>query len=695
MGRRTENWGRSFKGCRFRPTWLAGTTLIWLASAPTTPLAQELLPPAGEVPRHAVVDVATLPRPGAPAVATMRAPRRRLRPDPETLARFKARLVEPGADSLAPSRGEAGRAIAPADAATVTSAFEGLTNNDNNALTGFVVVPPDPNLGVGPSHVFQMVNIAGRITDKSGVTASTFALADFFALDAGADETDPRVIFDAQSGRWFATYLQLVTTGQTGSSSIVLAASATSDPTGAFCLYRLGNPTAETFVQDFPQVGVSADKVVVTYNGFSFAGSGPFIGAGYYAVNKADLAACSASPHVVRSTPKPSRFSLHPVQTLDATSTLYMALHDSTTGLTVIALDGVPGASPVMETPTPRTIRSWVAPPNAVQPSSSVLLDTGDDGVLSGAFRNSSLWVAGNEGCTPAGDTQVRSCVRVIEFRTDTMSVRQDSTLAASGQYYYYPALRPDGEDNVLMVFNASSATDFAGLRASGRRAGDPLDSFQAPALLRAGGGAQTTNSGRMGDYSGAAVDPVDPSTVWVHGEYIRATGLRNWGTYVAALTFASPPPTAALAIRKTAGSDGQQFGPGDRLQVDLTISNPGPERAVDAFFGVIPPATAGPALGCPANDPIVLFGSDLTTPVLRCLSSPPQSFPALASSAALPANLAPLTVENFFGLVWPAAPAGTYTFFFVLTTPGALAGGAIAPSDLLAVGTATAVFSP
>src|SRR3990172_12933474 len=44
-----------------------------------------------------------------------------------------------------------------------SAGFEGLDNSDNNALTGVTPTPPDPQLAVGPDHVFEMVNIVGRI----------------------------------------------------------------------------------------------------------------------------------------------------------------------------------------------------------------------------------------------------------------------------------------------------------------------------------------------------------------------------------------------------------------------------------------------------------------------------------------------------------------------------------------------------
>ncbi len=353
-------------------------------------------------------------------------------------------------------------------AANVLAQFDGLSNDDNAAIAGVALLPPDNGLAVGTNNVFQMVNVVGRVTDKFGGRISSFTLNSFFGVDAGFGESDPRVIYDAISGRWFATYVQFSTTSRL--SSIILAASTTSDPTGTFCRYRLGNPTSERFIQDYPMLGVSDDKVVVSYNGYSFATNNPFLGAGIYVVNKADVLAC-ASLRSVRMPPNLNSFAPQPAQALGSTSDAYLAMHAPATGsLTLLRISGVPGVTTVTSTSTPLAIRAWTPPPNASQAGSSVLLSTNDDRVLSVAWQNNSLWLSGNEACTPAGDTAVRSCLRVIELRTDTGSVHQDMTFGVAQQYYFYPALRPDAAGDLYVVFTSSSASDFASVRATGSR---------------------------------------------------------------------------------------------------------------------------------------------------------------------------------------------------------------------------------
>ncbi len=457
-------------------------------------------------------------------------------------------------------------------AANVLAQFDGLSNSDNGAIAGASVLPPDNGFAVGTNDVFEMVNIVGRLTDKLGASISSFSLRSFFGLDAGFDESDPRVLYDASSGRWFAIYLQF--SSPQASSSIILAVSTTGDPRGTFCRYRLGNPTSEIFLQDFPMVGTTDDKVVVTYNGFAFLGR--FIGGGGYVLKKADLlAGCASQVGLVRLPPDLSKFTLQPAQSLGSTSDLYLAMHSGESStLVLVTISGIPGVTPVTMTPVFLPIRAWASPPQAPQAGSGVLLDTSDDRVLSVAWQKNSLWVAGSEACTPSGDTAVRSCLRVIEVRTDTSSVRQDMSFGVRGQYYSYPALRPDAARNLHVVFTSSSANSFASLRVAGRLATDPLNTLRPSIEIRTGGGAQTSPKSRMGDYSGAAVDPSAPLSVWVCGEYIGSTGSASWRTYIARLEFANPAPAAHPDFDGDAKADIGVYRPSDGFWYVLRSSD-------------------------------------------------------------------------------------------------------------------------
>ena len=491
------------------------------------------LPPAQTVPLASVVEVsalsAPLPFPGLGGAPVTIEPKPFLVPDPDEYRRAKEGFP-PSPPTTAPGTTEgAATGSGGLPDSFVKTHFEGLSNGDN-FIAGVSVRPPDDNLAVGPNHVFQIVNRVGRISNKAGGNASTFTLRSFFSVNM-TGEADPRVMFDSLSGRWFAVYLEYSTNS---SSALLLAVSRSSDP-ASFCIYQL--PT-QNFLQDYPAIGFSDDKVILTYNGFF--GFSSFVGAGYYVLNKANLTACSGLS-MTSVPPNGARSSVHPAQALSSTSDLFLVMHSiGASSLMIVTVHGVPGGS-VFETSNAVSVRPWSVGPNAPQPGSDQLLKTNDDRVLSAAWQNNSLFLAGNEPCTPSGDPGVRSCLRVIEVRTDTLTVRQDMSFGEAGGYSYFPALRPDRHGNLYVVFTASSQTSFASARATGRSVNDPLNTLRPSVELRAGSGAQLDPGGRMGDYSGAAVDPSDSATVWVMAEYINMFG--DWSTYVAQLSLPRSTP--------------------------------------------------------------------------------------------------------------------------------------------------------
>jgi len=230
-------------------------------------------------------------------------------------------------------------------AVEVLTSFEGLTNADSVALDGSATDIPDTNLAVGPDHIFEITNLSGRISDKAGRPISTFTTHSFFGLDAGSSGFDPRIIYDALSGRWFATYASVTFQGPT-TSSVVLAVSTSSDPTAGFCRFRLGNPTSEsTFTHDYPFIGVSDDKVIVSYAANAIGPDG-VNGWGYYVINKADLLVCAA-PRITRVAPRSSGGFLFGVHSLSSTGDLYMvgAVDGVMDQLAVRTISGVPGES--------------------------------------------------------------------------------------------------------------------------------------------------------------------------------------------------------------------------------------------------------------------------------------------------------------------------------------------------------------
>src|SRR6266571_5032181 len=88
--------------------------------------------------------------------------------------------------------------------------------------------PPDPQVATGPNYVMEMVNLATAIFTKQGVMVRFISLRSFFNVTNGDHLSDPKVLYDLQSGRWFASLLD------TDGPFIYLAVSSSSDPTGTW-----------------------------------------------------------------------------------------------------------------------------------------------------------------------------------------------------------------------------------------------------------------------------------------------------------------------------------------------------------------------------------------------------------------------------------------------------------------------------
>jgi hypothetical protein len=401
-----------------------------------------------------------------------------------------------------------------------------------------------------------MVNLAGIIYTKAGAVAKpTFGLDTFFNLPASS-MSDPQVSYDASSGRWFASIIDLP------GARVVFAVSTTSDPTGTFNLYSLADPGR---LPDQPVTGTNNDKYVVSVNDFNSAGTA-YIGVHYWVVNKSEVVAGATTIHFATNTPDPNMFSLHPAQHLSSSTTFYMVTDctgscvpdpvSTTTTETVVSITGLPPGA-VTSTTSSFSIATSVIGPNAAQPGTSTTLATNDNRVESVVWESNSLWASWNDACIPSGDTATRTCLRLVQATTSgaTATRAQDFDFAASGQYYFYPAVT-SYQGQLAVSFGRSSSSIFPSAMAAGRASTDPLNTLQAPATIKAGTSIDTST--RYGDYFGAATDPTptSASTFWLAGEYRASSGFETWNTVIGQIAaFAPPTFDYSVSVNPTSGS--------------------------------------------------------------------------------------------------------------------------------------------
>jgi hypothetical protein len=537
--------------------------------------------------------------------------------DPQALAQEKAQAGGAGfvplgesAKVILSSSSVAPGAIGPL---TVSSSLilEGAPGDPPNPCG---CSPPDPNAGVGPNHVFEMVNLAGIIYLKSGTLAKgTFALSDFFLLPTSS-MSDPEIIFDAASGRWFASVIDIP------NGRVQFAVSTSNDPTATWNLYFVSTPSGRhgsITLPDQPFVGASDDKFVLSAN--DFAGGTTFIGAQYWIVNKAELVSGASIVHVATNTPNSNFASVHPAQHLGSSSGLFYMVTVFPVGTvstaTLFTVSGVPGVSTVTVTINNFAVNPMSSPPNAAQPGTSTTLTTNDDRVLSAVWESNNLWFDANDACIPSGDTIGRSCARLILITTSGTAAPtkvQDFDYAASGQYFFYPAVSLF-QGQLVVVYGQSSSTVFPSLLVTGRAPGDPPNTLQAPFTIKAGTAPDTST--RYGDYFGAATDPTPStsSTFWVAGEYRASSGFQSWNTAIAQVAALSVPPGPfdfSISVNPTSGSVVQ--GGTRTATVSVTLVS-GTTQTVSLSASISPPPATGISVGFNPQSGSPTFTSTMT----------------------------------------------------------------------------------
>src|SRR3990170_8462688 len=159
--------------------------------------------PAGPVQGPKVVVVRDLPEPDAGAAGATANAHVHRQPPPIGL-RHGGDGTPPVANAIDAGVAAGVQTVTPPD---ISTSFSGINavDNESNSTT-----PPDPQIAAGPQHIVELVNSLGRIFDKTGGTVQTFALDDLFDVPAGFRFFDPKVIYDATSGRWFASLASAV-----------------------------------------------------------------------------------------------------------------------------------------------------------------------------------------------------------------------------------------------------------------------------------------------------------------------------------------------------------------------------------------------------------------------------------------------------------------------------------------------------
>ncbi len=504
-------------------------------------------------------------------------------PPPSKLA-ARSGSVSGALAPLSPKAGATGP-IRPQTAISSTSGPEALASfaaasmNADASTFGSdqLGAPPDTQVAAGVSYLVEPVNSALWVWSKTGAVLSSVDLNVFFTVPGGYVFTDPRVAFDSAVNRWFLSGLSV---DSSDDSQVYLAISETSDPTGTWYVYTISSQAG--VVQDQPKVGFDSSVMVLSWNDYSGSPL-TFTGQETWVLNESEL--LTGSPFYYEYFgPDVTRFDVVPAISLTSSTTAYAAYNNScgtatsgscltgSSAIGVVALTGVPPSTVTWAEYDPSMAPTSI-PPAADQPGAPSSIATDDDGLLSVTYDGGTLFASGNTSCVPSGDTVARPCARVVEVSLGSSPVvTLGVNLGYAGGDLYYPAVVPDSSGNLFIAATFSSTSIYpeaTGLTIAPGASSFSGVAFEAGAGTYSGGcGEPGFNGCRWGDYSGVAVDPSNPTDVWLAAEYAPTSG-SDWGTAIGELTLAPPtvtgvsPTTGPMSGGTNVTVYGSNFAPG------------------------------------------------------------------------------------------------------------------------------------
>jgi hypothetical protein len=466
--------------------------------------------------------------------------------------------------------------------ANIAQSFDGLSANDNYALFPLSAFPPDQGSAVGPNYYVEMVNSIYAIYHKDGSVAVPNTSLGTFYTNAGVSIpvnsagmpqlTDPRIVYDPASGRWFA----VIVTSESNSNSILVAVSQTSDPTGAWKAAKFrGNNTANLFA-DYPTIAIDQNALYIATN--NYPNDTSFFGVTLTTIPKADLLN-PAGPVVANRTHfekqvifgMPGKFpvTLAPVSDFDSRDHGVILATDLYIGQTVLHRYNVLNPATSSSTLTvdkPITVPQYWNNQNGHQPDGTQTLDGVDFRIgQNNVYQvGNVIWAADSILTSLSYGSGGYDAIRWYEIDETTNTVLQSGTISDPHHDYIDPAIAANAAGDVVIGFSAtgdSTTSDYPGAWYVAGTTTAGVTTFGTPTPLRNGSSNYSIGGGgrnRWGDFSAISVDPNNPNAFWIADEYVApgnpayTTRTQLWGTEISEIAFGNNgTATAALTVNE------------------------------------------------------------------------------------------------------------------------------------------------
>jgi hypothetical protein len=566
--------------------------------------------------------------------------------------------------------------------------------------SGTFTIPPDTMGAVGIDKIFTSLNNNIVIQDKStGAKLNTTGLSAFWSSTGATNVFDPRVVYDPYNNRWIVA---AVSNASSANSSVMIGVSQTSDPMGAFNLFRfvvgcaVGAPGCNGGGEwaDFPMLGFNKNWVAVSTNTFTISGN-TFLAGKILVLDYPSLrGGTTVATLITGASAEIGGFCLHPVTTLSSTEeTLYFPTHISSAGAAyrLHSITGTPAAPSFNVDPANRTRPGggWTQPggdslpqhcipgvsiPTQTCPTTIRQIDPTDAFIRSNAiFRNGKIYYPQTIALPTGGiTTSSRFAAQWTVLNTDGSFSDggrvEDATATRinGGKHYAMPSIAVNKNNDVLIGFSEFESDDYVDAGYAFRLGTDPAGTLQDPIIYKEGEDYYSkTFSGarnRWGDYSHSVVDPINDRDLWTLQEYAQArvgstgqgTNDSRWGTWWAKVV--TPAGAGDLVIsefrlRGPSGANDEFIEIYNKTSAPITVATGDGSAgyAVAASDGVarfvIPNGTVIPAKGhyLGANSVAYSLSANAPADVTYTTDIPDNAGIALFSTST-PANFSPGT---------------------------------------------------
>jgi hypothetical protein len=417
--------------------------------------------------------------------------------------------------------------------------------------------PADANGAIGPQHFVELINGRFSVYDKTTgdrvqtMTDLQFWRAAGITLSSSKDVSDPRVVFDTYSQRWFASMIDIsATSSRQPSNHFLLAVSQTSDPTGAWSAVSIAADPNNVNFADFPTLGLDQTGVYLSGDLFNRA-SNP-IGPTIISIPKAGLL---ANPPDISGRTSFGTLSysalgdiVQPAITTGNATTPEAAIAVADLGLDFQAHSGLVlstilnagGSQASLGSALNLATSAFTVPVNPTQPDGSTNLDDGDARISASVRRVGDIIYA-----THCIEVNQRAAVRWYRIDAVKSALIDSGTIADPTLDLFYPSIAANEAGTVVIAFNGCSSSSYVSSYAVAGQVANGSLSFGPPHLLQAGTAsyqyADSTGTSRWGDYSATSVDPADPNRFWTI--QMIAIGTTTWATQITELIMSSDTP--------------------------------------------------------------------------------------------------------------------------------------------------------